>query len=498
MKNHLQAYKDILKIFNNISNLEYTLALLNWDQSTYIPKKGHNSRSETIETITKIAHDLLISDNFYNQLCSISEKDHFNYLNDFQQKEIIKIKNDVEKARKIPSELASEIAKTTSMGMAVWQEAKTNNDDKDFLPILDKIFQLKNKYADLIGYNDNPYDALLDDFDKGLKYSYINPLFNLLENELSLILNKIIQNDKKINDNFLYKKYDTKKQWDFGINIIKQIGIDFDSFRQDTSAHPFTTNLGIGDIRITTNISEDNFKNGFFSTIHEAGHALYEISVKNNLSKSPFAHLDSLSLHESQSRFYENIIGRSLIFWEKYFPELQNIFPDQLKSVSLENFYKAINKVENNPIRIESDEVTYNLHIILRTQIENSLINNQIKATDINEIWNEKTKKIFGFYPKSKKQGYLQDIHWSDGLIGYFPTYTLGNLISAQFYYTMQKENSPLDKINKETFKKIFNWFNSNIYNKGSQYLSMDLVQKVTGEKLDSKYFIKYLKEKFC
>ncbi len=489
-------YKKIMEIFNEISNINYALALLNWDQSTYITKKGHNSRSEVTETLTKLSHELLISDNFYKLLTDIFEKKDFNNLNDFQQKEIKKIKNDVEKARKIPSKLAGEIAKTTSMGMAIWQEAKKTDDDKEFLPVLEKIYQLKIEYSNLIGFQENPYDALLDDYDKGLKYNNIFPLFNLLEKKLKIILEKIF-NKNTINDNFLLKEYESAKQWDFGFKILKKMGLDIDSFRQDISIHPFTTHIGIGDIRITTNISAKDFKKGFFSTIHEGGHALYEINVKNHFLKSPFAFLESLSLHESQSRFYENIIGRSFLFWDNYFGELKNIFPEQLKDVSINEFYHAINKVENNPIRIESDEVTYNLHILLRTQIENSLINKKINVKDINAVWNEKTKEIFNFYPESKSQGYLQDIHWSDGLIGYFPTYTLGNIISAQFYYAMQKEMGIFKKIDDEILREIFNWFKEKVYNYGSIYTSNELVKKATGEDLNSDYFIRYIKEKF-
>lgn len=489
-------YEKILETFNDISNLNYALSLLNWDQSTYITKKGHQSRSEVTETLTKISHDMLISDKLYELLTDIIEKNDFNNLNDFQKKEIIKIKNDVEKARKIPTKLAGEIAGTTSMGMAAWQEAKKSNDDKGFLPILEKIFQLKIEYANLIGFQENPYDALLDDYDRGLKYSGIKPLFNLLEKELKKILEKINKNNI-ISDDFLCKEYDTGKQWDFGINILKKMGLDADSFRQDTSTHPFTTHIGISDIRITTNITKDNFQKGLFSTIHEGGHALYEINVKNHFLKSPFAFLDSLSLHESQSRFYENIIGRSLLFWDNYYEELKNIFPEQLRQVTIKNFYRAINKVEKSPIRTESDEVTYNLHIILRTQLENDLINKKINIKNINEIWNEKTNEIFGFYPQSKSQGYMQDIHWSDGLFGYFPTYTLGNLISAQLYYTMQENIGTFKKINDEKLKEIYNWFNENIYKKGSIYTSNESVRIITGEDLNSDYFIKYIKEKY-
>ena len=299
-------YNEILKTHNDIINISQTLSLLNWDQSTYIPDNGHTSRSEQIETLSKIAHDMLISDAFYEKINKLIESLDFNNLEDIKKEEIERIKIDVKKARKIPTKIASELAKTTSIAMAKWQKAKKENNDKEYLPYLKKIVELKKEIAGLVSYEENPYDALLDDYERGLKYSYIKPVFMSLKNELKIIIAEINNSNQKIDDIFFNNEYDTKRQWDFGISILKKMGIDFNSFRQDTSVHPFTTTLGIGDVRITTDISKNNFKKGLFSTIHEGGHALYELGVAAKFQRSPFAQIDSLSLHESQSRFFEN------------------------------------------------------------------------------------------------------------------------------------------------------------------------------------------------
>lgn len=490
-------YNEIINSINEIKNLGYALSLLNWDQSIFIPKNGVMSRANVIETITKIAHDMLISDILYEKILSCTESNDFKNLEEFKQKEILKIKKDVEKERKKPTDLVKEIAKTTSLAMNEWEQAKKTGNDEKYLPLLNKIFKLKKEIADAIGFSDNPYDALLDDYDEDLKYKYIEPLFNSLENHLVEIINKIEASKKNIKDDFLLRKYDKNKQWEFGLCILKKFGINFDSCRQDISTHPFTTTIGEYDVRITTNISENNFIKGFFSTLHEGGHCLYELSVNNHLNSSPFATISSLSLHESQSRFFENIIGRSYGFWKNHFNDLKKLFIENLNNVTLDDFYKAINKVKKSPIRTESDEVTYNLHIILRTQLENDLINDKINVNSINDFWHERTKKLFNFYPKTKSESYLQDIHWSDGLIGYFPTYTLGNLISAQILNAMENQMGKVNDINDEKLINIIKWLDKNIYKHGSFYSSMELVKISTNKDLTHEYFIDYLKDKF-
>jgi carboxypeptidase Taq len=489
-------YDEILEKYKDIKNVGYALSLLNWDQSTYITENGVEARADSMATLSKIAHAMITSDELYgmiSDLCSNGLSD----LDDAKRNEILKIREDVEYERKIPSELVTEMTRVTSLAMSAWEIARSDNDDAEFLPKLMRIYELKKQYAAHLGYETNPYDALLDRYDKGLKYSYIKPLFEKLGNETRVLLEKIEGSGVRIDESFLSQKYDVERQWDFGNYILRIMGIDFDSFRQDKSAHPFTTEIGLWDVRITTNISEDSLFKGFYSTVHEGGHSLYTLGARKHFGNSSCGEITSLSLHESQSRFYENIIARSRMFWETYLPEAKKLFPGQLKDVSAEEFYRSANVVKKNQIRIDADEVTYNLHIILRTEIENELLNDERNAADINEIWNEKFKFLFGFYPESKSKGYLQDIHWSDGLVGYFPTYAIGNLISAQFYYKMQEETGNFTKLTATELDAIQDWFDRNLYAKGRIYDSFDTVKLICGEELKSEYFMKYLNDKF-
>jgi carboxypeptidase Taq len=491
------SYKKIIEIYNEYTDLTNTLSLLNWDQSTYMPKQGVGSRADAVSTLTRISHEMIISEPFYELLQNTLETDVGRQMSPDERSEILRIKEDVEKERKIPTSLACETAKTTSIATNVWEKSRADNNDKEFLPILKNIFDLKKDLANCLGFEKNPYDALLDSYDRGMKYSMIEPLFNELEKDLRGILKTIDSSVAVIDDSFLSGKYEYAKLWDFGISMLAKMGIDDESFRQDTSAHPFTTTIGTGDVRITTNIRQNDFKKGFYSTIHEGGHALYEIGAQKKLGRSIFAKLDSLSLHESQSRFYENIICRSYGFWETYYSKLKDLFPETLSKVGLESFYYAINKVENHPIRIESDEVTYNLHIILRTKIENDILNGKVRIEDINDVWNERTRELFGFYPENKSMGYMQDIHWSDGLIGYFPTYSVGNIISAQLFSTMKENKVLSDKVNDETLITIQRWLSENIYACGTKFTAAEVIKNTTSKDLDSSFFIRYLRNKY-
>ncbi|HOV13472.1 MAG TPA: carboxypeptidase M32 [Spirochaetota bacterium] len=499
------SYKKIIEKYNEIKNIEYANAIADWDQSTNMPPKGVESRAEICGMLSQIAHNLVISDDLFKIVEDIINSKEYLNLSDLQKNEIRVFKTLIEKERKIPTSLEVELSKTTSKAMSVWEIAKENNDDKDFLPLLKKIYELKKEYAKCLGYEKNPYDALLDCYDKGLKYQFIKPLFNTLEKNLVKLIDKISHSTDNRNNRLLNQNFDEKKQWDFGLEIIKDIGIDMKAFRQDKSTHPFTTKLGHNDIRITTDIQSNNLLKGLYSTIHETGHALYEQSVSQHFNKiyentfieSPCSSIESLSLHESQSRFYENIIGRSFKFWKNYFPKLQKLFPKNLSSISCDDFYKAVNMVETTPIRIESDEITYNLHIILRTEIENELINGNLNIEEVESFWNKKTKGLLGFTPQKKNQGYLQDIHWSCGLIGYFPTYTIGNMISAQFYNELKPTLDKYDIYDANTFSIIKKWFNENLYNKGNIYTSMESVKLITNKELESEFFINYLETKF-
>lgn len=490
-------YDKIINYFKETKHLEETLSLLNWDHSVYMPEGGVDSRSEKMATLTNIVHNRYHDDNFYQDCCTILESSEFTKLDINKQNEIKLLKKRLDKKRKIPAELATEMAKTGALSMAAWEGAKKSGNDSEYLPLLEKMIGLAGRYANCLGYESNPYDALLNEYEEGLTYSYIAPLFNTLKDELVDLLEKIEASPVKPDTSFIKADFDTAKQWDFGIAVLEDMGVDFKRFRQDSSTHPFTTTIGKNDIRITTRLDKNNFKDGFFSTAHEGGHALYELGTSSIFGDSPCAELQSLSLHESQSRFYENIVGRSKGFWNHYFDKLKEYGPRELNNASFEEFYSAINKVERSPIRVEADEATYNLHIILRTGLENRIINGQLNIRDIEEAWNEETKRLLGFYPEDKRLSYLQDIHWSDGLFGYFPTYTMGNLISAQLSSKMSADIGGLEIINKEKFSTIQEWLKKHLYSKGSIYPVMDVVKEITGEEITERYFFDYLKTKY-
>lgn len=489
-------YNKMIEYYKELRSLEGVLALLNWDQSVFMPTSGIVGRSETMANVTKIMHEKSLDEDFYRIVCDLSSGSENSELTGVQKDEVQLLKYDLEKVRKVPVELASELVRVASLALGAWEKAKESGDDKEYLPLLKNILELKVEYASCIGYEHEPYDALLDDYDRGLTYAYIEPLFDEVEKKVSALLSDIQEQMDGVDDSFLKKEFDQKAQWDFGVKLLKDMGINFDNFRQDSSEHPFTTTIGTHDVRITTHIYPSNVKSGLFSTVHEGGHALYELGASECYPHSPCGVIQSLALHESQSRFYENVICRGIPFWNTYYPELQRLFPDNLKGVDQKSFEMAINKAGRSHIRVEADEFSYNLHVVLRTKLEHELINGKIKVDDINEAWNEKTKQVLGFYPENKSLGYLQDVHWSDGLFGYFPSYTMGNLIAAQFYKILQKDLGNPDSITPATFGKIQEWLKERFYSYGSRLTSVEVVRKLTGEDLHAGYFIDYLEEK--
>jgi carboxypeptidase Taq len=490
-------YQQIIDNYCEIRNIHQAMSLLNWDQSTIMPQAGVESRSEILYTLSRIAHEKATDPYYYELLQKCLHSSEFSEYTPLQQIEVKKLLRDIEKQKKIPADLAAEMSRLTSVAMNAWEEARRTGDDARYLPLLTQIFALKSEMITHLGYSDDPYDALLDEYDEGLTWAQISPLFDRLKTHLTGFLDKILNSGKSIRDDFLYGTYDIRKQWNFGTDVLTRLKIDMNAFRQDLSAHPFTTTIGAKDVRITTNLTEKNFSKGFFSTIHEAGHALYELGVHREFSHSPCENIESLSLHESQSRLYENLIGLSLPFWKSHFTLLKNYFTEELWGVTLDQFYQGINKVSMSPIRIDSDEISYNLHILLRTRLEHDIIGGKVAIADIHEVWNETTHDILGFYPESKSTGYLQDIHWSDGLIGYFPTYTMGNIISAQFYHSIENDLGRITDVNEEVLAGIQQWLRDKLYVKGSMFSAGETVLQITGEPINIQYFIDYLMNKY-
>lgn len=368
---------------------------------------------------------------------------------------------------------------------------------ESFQPHLEKLIDLRRQYADFFKPWDHVYDPLLDDFEPGMKTKEVQEIFNTLRPRLVALI-KAISEKEQVDKSFLSYEYPEKDQRDFGVEVISKFGYDWKHGRQDKSAHPFTTSFGLNDVRITTRFKKDYLPTAMFGTMHECGHALYELGINKDYNRTPLADGASMAIHESQSRWWENLIGRSQPFWNHFFPRLQEIFPSQLGNLDAETFFRGVNAVEPSLIRVEADEATYNLHIMLRLEMEIALMEGSMEAKDAPEAWNEKFKDYLGIIPPDDAQGVLQDVHWSFGGFGYFPTYALGNLVSVQLWEKMESEIGNLEElVLNGTFEPILAWLRKNVHVHGAKYEPQELVQKVTGSKISPEPFIRYLETKF-
>ncbi|MEC4677813.1 MAG: carboxypeptidase M32, partial [Nitrospirota bacterium] len=405
---------------------------------------------------------------------------------------------DYHHATQLPSDFVRTLGLETSLAHEVWIEARKTNDFSLFVPNLKRIIALKKQETEYLGYAESPSDALMDSFEPGMTVSKISPLFESLKAKLVPLLQKIRQSEIKADEGLFRLAYDPQKQWDFGLSVLKTMGYDFERGRQDRSAHPFTTSFHPTDVRVTTRIDEHDLLSSLFSSIHEGGHGLYDQGLSKEYYGTPLGDSISLGIHESQSRLWENSVGRSRAFWTYFFPKLRETFPQNFKNIDFETFYTAINGVRPSLIRVESDEVTYNLHVMLRFEIERLIIEDNLPVEELPEVWNEKMESYLGIRPETDTDGVLQDVHWSGGAFGYFPTYTLGNLYAAQFFNQAKKDMPDLEKnIAAGNLLPLKSWLNDNIHRWGRQYSSEQMVQRVCGEAPNPDYFTDYLEEKF-
>ena len=390
------------------------------------------------------------------------------------------------------------MSKQSSECFNAWIEARQKNDYSLFAPSLAKMIALKRKQAELYGYKVHPYDALLDDYEKGATVAMLDPIFKGIKDDLPKLLNKIKAATQVSNDCF-HRNFPKQQQWDFSIDVLKRMGFDFDAGRQDYSEHPFTTSFAATDVRLTTRVDENNYASMLWSCIHEGGHGLYEQGLPENQYGLPLGSPVSLGIHESQSRFWENCIGRGLDFWKFFYPQLQKYFPQQLDKVPLEAFYKAMNRVEPSLIRTEADEVTYHFHVMIRYEIEKALIDGSLTPKDLATKWNELYRTYLGVTPKDDKTGVLQDVHWSHGSFGYFPTYTLGSFYAAQFFDQATKDIKGLpEQITNGELATLLHWLREKVHRHGRRYNSQELCEQITGQKLDPAFFMRYITQKYA
>jgi carboxypeptidase Taq len=501
MQQKEKALDRLGELDREILHVEHAIAALDWDQQTYMPAPSAPERSEQLAILESVAHKRNTSPEIGELLAVLGvDETHPQGSVDLSEREqtfVREINRRYSKLVKLPESLVIAFARERSLAQAAWVKAKEADRFSDFAPNLEKVVKLARETAECFGYEDHIYDALLDIYEPGMKSAEIANVFSKLADNLSPLV-AAIAGSKQVRSDFLQREYPAGAQEQMGREILKDIGFDFERGRLDVSAHPFTTSLGPHDIRLTTNYDPTYLPKSIFGSIHEGGHGMYEQGVAENLHGTILGEPVSLGIHESQSRSWENVVGRSLPFWKHYYPRMCELFPTQLKDVSLNDFYAGINRVEPSFVRIEADEVTYNLHIILRFELEMAMLSGELNVRDLPGAWNDRMKKLLGITPPSDAVGVLQDIHWSAGLFGYFPTYALGNLYGAQFAVRIKDAVPDLDeRIENGDFAPILEWHRRNIHAFGSCYSARELCVKATGGALDPDHFMTYLNGKF-
>lgn len=484
-------FKEYLKKLEYLNN---SVAVLYWDMRVGIPKKAIAYRGEMLGYLSGEAYKLQTSDTMKEFIDYFSKVEE---LDDVTKSMVESARKNYEQTKKIPEDKYKEYTILASNGEAAWEEAKEKSDFEIFKPYLEKLVAFNKEFIGYWGYKENKYDTLLDFYEPGITVKELDKVFGELRDAIVTLLNNIKNSDVKP-DVEPFKKYFSKEDQEaFSKHVLSVMGYDFEAGRLDESTHPFTINFGNKDVRITTHYYDNDFRSALFSCIHEGGHAIYEQNIPDELIGTMLGTGVSMGIHESQSRFYENIIGRSIEFWKYFYPEVQKRF-SQFEGIPLTEFYRGINVVEPSLIRTEADELTYSLHIIIRYEIEKALINGEIEVEDLPHIWNEKYKEYLGVEPGNDAEGVLQDMHWSDGSFGYFPSYALGNLYGAQFLNKMFKDMPDLYKdIENGNLNNIREWLKENIHKHGSVYKPAKLIKDVTGEELNAKHFIAYLNHKY-
>ncbi|MBI3309051.1 MAG: carboxypeptidase M32 [Candidatus Melainabacteria bacterium] len=498
MSNPETIIKELKNLVDEMQAVICAEKILAWDLEINMPKTASRERAWQMSILSKIVHEMLISSKMQELLNNLRKKELFELLKTKDKAMVRELGRDFDKAIKIPTDLIRELTETTAQAQVVWAEAKTKNDFKLFAPHLEKIFSLKRQMAEYLGYKDSPYDALLDEYEPGMNTKTLDELFENLKKELIPYIKKIQCSNNMPNNTFLKQSYNKEKQLQLCNLLLETLGFDLKKGILEESIHPFTMGISPNDVRLTTRTDENNLFFAIGSTIHEGGHALYEQGIDSKLFKTNLYSGSSLGIHESQSRLYETIIGQGYPFWKYYFPVLKDTFKKELSDISLEEFYNGLNCVEPSLIRVEADEVTYNLHIVIRYEIEKDLMEKKLMINDIPKAWKEKMHNYLGVTPQTDAEGALQDIHWSFGAIGYFPTYTMGNLCAAQFYNQIRKEIPDIEqKLEKGDFKELREYLKEKIHQYGLLETPEEILQRVTGEPLKTHYFINYIKEKY-
>jgi carboxypeptidase Taq len=478
--------------------LQSVAELLGWDERTKMPPAAGSYRAEQMTYLSSLAHRRHTDPQLGDWLDELAASDLASDPHSDAGATIRQMRREYEKLTKLPQTLVEELTRASVLGQQAWVEARKNDDFATFAPILERIVNLKRQQAEAIGYADCPYDALLDDFEPGETTKNVAAVLEGLRSELVPLVAAIAESSRRPNLDILKRSYPIDAQESFGKQAATAIGFEFNRGRLDVTHHPFCAGMGPHDCRLTTRYDERFFPSGFFSILHEAGHGIYDQGLRSDQYGLPPGTYVSLGIHESQSRMWENMVGRSVAFWRHFFPLAQQAFPKALGDAQVEDFCFAVNDVRPSLMRVEADEATYNLHIIIRFELEQALINDGLAIKDLPAAWNQKYRDYLDIEPPTDADGVLQDVHWSAALIGYFPTYALGNLYAAQFYAQAAKDVGPLDEqFERGEFASLLGWLREKIHRQGQCYSARELVETVTGQPLSHDWLIAYLREKY-
>lgn len=487
----LAAYKEHLR---EIGKLESALALLGWDQRTNLPRKGHPARAEVIGKLTKMVFELSVSDKLGEYLEDLQGREG---LTDEERASVRVVGKSYRRHKAIPPAFYEEYAIASSRSETVWEEAKEKSDFRLFQPHLARMIDYARRFAEYYGYEDSPYDALIEEFEPGMTSAELRTIIEPLRSELVPFIKRLQQEGRRPDDKFMQGTFPEEMQRTLSLRALTAMNYDFDAGRLDPTVHPFTTTIGPSDVRVTTRFLPHNILSGLASSMHEGGHALYDQGIPDDLRWSGLDEGASYGIHESQSRMWENLVGRSRPFWQFFAPIAGKIVP-QLAPIPAEALYRAANIAEPSLVRVEADEVTYNLHIMLRFELEEGLITGRIDTADLPELWRDAMQRYLGVVPEDDARGVLQDVHWSSGLFGYFPSYMLGNLYSAQFFAAVRKEIPDLDeKIARGKLSELLAWLREKIHQYGKIYQPKELIERVTGHAPDSSHFVRYIVDKY-
>lgn len=494
----MDAYEQLVAEKKRIATLGSCGHVLGWDRETYMPRGGNQHRANQMSLLAGLAHQWATAPRVGELLSELEDTD----LGDTASPLAVNVREarrDYDRATKLPQALVEELSRVTSLAQQTWVDSRKADDFSMFQPMLEQIVKLKREEAAAVGFGDGvPYDALLDEYEPGTTTADVEAAFSPLRDALVALVSATQDSGVQPPEEILTREYPVESQRTFGLAAAKAIGFNFENGRLDETAHPFCSDVGPGDCRLTTRYDPHHFPGAFFGTLHESGHGIYEQGLDHAEFGLGMGQAVSLGIHESQSRLWENFVGRSRAFWDHFYPAAQSAFPTAIGNVPLDDFYAAINVVRPSLIRVEADEVTYNLHIMLRFELEQQMISGELDAADIPTAWNEKFQQYFGITPPSNADGCLQDIHWSAGLFGYFPTYALGNMYAAHFFNAADRELGGLSEMfTRGEFAPLKNWLNKNVHQRGKQFAATQLVQEVTGESLSHEPLMVHLKSKF-